>query len=259
MTHTPLSPFNRRGIRTGRQQGFTLIELMVGLAIGLLVVGVSLGALLTTHTSGTYSNETNNLNNQARQSLRIVANIVRTAGARELVDGGGQVYFDDGLTSLSPSQPNVIVTGTDGSGTLADSLTIATENRAGVIAGCSGIAVPSSTTTIRSILSVTGTTLMCEDNASGGARPMLDGVEDLQVKYLVRDAVLGTALVDGSAITAANWQNVIAIQLCLQVVGNDTSQTGVGNFTNCKSQSIANDGRVRLVLWNTFSIRNENL
>lgn len=66
------------------QRGMTLIELLVGIAIGLLVVAVAGVALMTSRgVTGTVS-DTSNINQQAAYAMRVIGLQVRQAGSLRL-------------------------------------------------------------------------------------------------------------------------------------------------------------------------------
>ena len=66
---------------TRMQRGVTLIELMVGVAIGLLVVAVAMSALMVSRgVSGTVSDESG-LQQQAAYAMRLMAKQMRQAGS----------------------------------------------------------------------------------------------------------------------------------------------------------------------------------
>lgn len=67
-----------------RQRGVTLIELMVGIAIGLLVVTVAIGALVASRSiTGTVS-EATLMQQQAAYAFRVIGQQIRQAGGMEL-------------------------------------------------------------------------------------------------------------------------------------------------------------------------------
>ena len=66
------------------QRGATLLELMVGITIGLLTVAVALGALMVSRgVSGTVS-EASQLQQQASYAFRVIGQQLRQAGSRQL-------------------------------------------------------------------------------------------------------------------------------------------------------------------------------
>ncbi|WP_422847350.1 prepilin-type N-terminal cleavage/methylation domain-containing protein [Acidovorax sp. M14] len=80
--YSALSTFAPRS--KARQHGVTLVELMVGIAIGLMVVAVALGALMASRgISGTVS-EATSLQQQASYAFRVIGQQIRQAGSLEL-------------------------------------------------------------------------------------------------------------------------------------------------------------------------------
>ena len=98
MKLTPVPPRTRAPKRNhlqhpSRQRGVTLIELMVGIAIGLLVVAVAMGAVMVSRgVSGTVS-DASGIQQQGSYVLRVIGQQLRQAGSLYLnpdpVGGGG--------------------------------------------------------------------------------------------------------------------------------------------------------------------------
>ena len=79
-THGTSIPTNRR-TSPPNQNGVTLIELMVGIAIGLLVIAVALGALMVSRgVSGTVS-DVSDIQQQAAYAMRVIGMQTRQAGS----------------------------------------------------------------------------------------------------------------------------------------------------------------------------------
>ncbi|MBS0291029.1 MAG: prepilin-type N-terminal cleavage/methylation domain-containing protein, partial [Proteobacteria bacterium] len=71
----------RSRFNTAGQRGVSLIELMVGVAIGLLVVAVAMGALMVSRgISGTVS-DASSIQQQAAYAMRVVGLQMRQAGS----------------------------------------------------------------------------------------------------------------------------------------------------------------------------------
>ena len=69
---------------TQAQGGFTLIELMVGITIGLLTIAVAMGALMVSRSvSGTVS-DTSGVQQQAAYAMRVIGMQLRQAGSIRL-------------------------------------------------------------------------------------------------------------------------------------------------------------------------------
>jgi prepilin peptidase dependent protein B len=63
-----------------KQQGFTLVELMVGLAVGLIVIGGSLAMFLSTLQSSNHTLKMSKLNQDLTAVMQLMVNEVRRAG-----------------------------------------------------------------------------------------------------------------------------------------------------------------------------------
>ena len=77
------------------QQGLTLVELMVGIAIGLLVVAVAMGALMVSRgISGTVS-DASGIQQQAAYAMRLIGQQLRQAGSMRLNLNPGTTVTED--------------------------------------------------------------------------------------------------------------------------------------------------------------------
>jgi prepilin-type N-terminal cleavage/methylation domain-containing protein len=77
-----------------KQQGLTLVELMVGLVVGLIVIGGSLAMFLSTLQSSNHTLKMSKLNQDLTAVMQLMVNEVRRAG-----------HTSDG--NLTPSLPLV--------------------------------------------------------------------------------------------------------------------------------------------------------
>ncbi|MBS0494784.1 MAG: PilW family protein [Proteobacteria bacterium] len=84
-----------RASRPAAQRGVTLLELMVGVAIGLLVVAVAMGALMVSRSvSGTVS-DASSIQQQAAYAMRLFGQQLRQAGSLRLNLNPGTVVTAD--------------------------------------------------------------------------------------------------------------------------------------------------------------------
>lgn len=95
--------------------------------------------------------------------------------------------------------------------------------------------------------------LYCDGNGkSGTGQPLVEGVERLRVKYWLAGAQ--TAL-DASAIAAAQWTNVVAVDLCVLVRG--APQVRRSRYVDCDGASVTGtDLRARQAFWRRVALRN---
>jgi type IV pilus assembly protein PilW len=95
--------------------------------------------------------------------------------------------------------------------------------------------------------------LYCDGNGkSGFSQPLVEGVERLRVRYWL--AAAQTA-VDASALTASQWANVVAVDLCVLVRG--APQGHRSRYVDCDGASVmGTDLRAREAFWRRVAIRN---
>lgn len=264
-----------------RQAGVTLIELLVGLAIGLMVIAVALGALLVSRgVSGTVS-DASQLQQQGAHALRVIGLQVRQAGSVRL-----NLAFTKAAGSASeplvvdPLDPVAFETDFNrATGTLATAtgqpLQVGYQNyteevsaggEQSLLADCLGerpsaTVIQSNFTLVRADGAETGE-LRCA-GADGVARAIIGNVADFQVRYLLQTIAAGGASVRrvSAADVGTNWPAVVAVEVCLEVVGEESIDTAGATYRNCSWQ--ANDAetamgrRMRMVFRNTFQLRTQ--
>jgi type IV pilus assembly protein PilW len=268
-----------------RQLGASILELMVGIAIGLLVVVAAIGSLVYTRVASTTMVDSTRLQQKADAAFRLINFQTLQAGSLEFTPTSdpATVVFSTDYTGYDPTvttlPTNIVsVHGVNGDGTTTrDVLRISYQDNSTATTPVTsrdclgqttalvnrGIIVQSQFTFVPTVGG--GGNLTCAGSASetGSSteipQSILDGVEDFQVTYGVR-----TVLPSGvenfrffTADTITDWTNIQAISICLQIRG-DTSgnpQPGAANIVGC-SGGVLNDGRLRRVYNRTFSLRN---
>lgn len=264
------------------QAGLTLIELLVGLAIGLMTIAVALGALLVSRSvSGTVSDATQ-LQQQGAHAMRVIGLQLRQAGSIRLnlafaqtgaaaptvIDPGEPVAFEavfdraaatlasDTTTPLQVGYQNYTEAVASGNGTAERSL----------LGDCLGntpsaTVVQSNFRLVRAQGAATGE-LQCA-GADGVAQTIIGNVADFQVNYLVQTLTATGA--DMRRVAAAgvggNWPSVVAVEVCLELVGQENIDTAGATFRNCSwtagQAETAMGNRMHLVLRNTFQLRTQ--
>lgn len=263
-----------RSVAKKHQRGATIMELMVGITIGLLVVLAALGSLVYTHVSSTTMVDATRLQQKADAAFRIINFQAIQAGAIELTSSPidpGTVTFSTGYTGFNPTTTTlpstsvVSVHGVNEDGVNKDILRISYQDN-GTVRDCLGQSTAAATANVRVDNEFTylaaSNELRCKGSAAGAtAQPILDGVEDFQVTYGVRTVT--PAGVESyqyfAADTVVDWTNIQAINVCLQLRGDTQGnpQPGMAAIVSCTPPTtIANDGRLRRVFNRTFSLRN---
>jgi type IV pilus assembly protein PilW len=234
----------------------TLIELMVGLTIGLIVAVAAVGSLVYTRVSSTTVGDSSRLYQDASTAFRIIGNQVRQGGARRIQEvGGSTVEFDPSYFGFGSATNTVVVDGTDAGGTATDTFRISRDIDPTIDArDCLGQqpAGPNITNTF----TVSGGELRCLGSAATPTtQAIAAGVEDMQVWYGVR-TVDNLQYLEASSVPS--WDQVQVLMVCLRMAGDSTSNPATAT-TGCNGEAIANDGRIRRVFLRIFNIRNIGL
>jgi type IV pilus assembly protein PilW len=255
------------------QRGASLIELMVGMTIGLMVVLAATSAIMVTRQGSTTVTENYRLTTAGNNAMRLIAFTIRQAGAVELDQAGGAgtpVLFGDlnrrGVNSFT------LVSGTEG-GANSDSLTVSYQHRGpNVTRDCLGNS-PSNLPDERidNIFAVNNIELQCTGRrgiantdiapaqaiVGDNTRPTGEiAVENFQVLYWVQTAAGLQRRVTATDVPAnGGWPAVDSVEICLQLRGI-RSDYPASNFTNCAGNSVANGGQLHQVFRSSFKLRN---
>lgn len=245
-----------------RQAGFSLVELMVGITVGLLVVVAAIGSLAYTQSTSTVVVDNAGLQQKADAIFRNIAYHVEQAGANNVEQSTGdpaKIIFSSGFTGFNPivtGSPGFYIHGAEGASNAPDTLRVSYQND-GNVSDCMGnrlnaVTVPTFDNQFR----VSNGNLMCLGADASVPEQAIDvGVEDFQVTYGVQISAGNYQYF--SADLVPNWTNVQAVSICLQLAGDTQGNPRVGPvFKGCRDQNVANDGRIRRLFRRTISIRN---
>lgn len=274
-----------------RQMGASIMELMVGVTIGLLVVLAALGSLVYTHVSSKTMVDATRLQQKADAAFRLISFQTLRAGALELNTNSssvdpGTVTLSTDFTGFNPTVTNLgpvvaSVHGFNGSGGTQDILRISYQDNGvirttgtaglGTARDCLGQSTADATRGIRVDNTFTylpaaggGGDLQCQGSAAGATlQPIVDGVEDFQVTYGVR-TVTAAGAENFQYLTADNvtdWSNIQTVNICLQLRGDTRGNprqgwTTANRIPVCGTVLDTNDGFLRRVYRRTFSLRN---
>lgn len=272
MTYPAKSSACQRGYGRQRQTGVTLLELLVGLTIGLLVVLAAIASIVFTRASARAVSDAAALEQRGSLLVMQIGQQLKQAGAINAVTsdpGSAKVVFDTSYKGvIEGSTSSVQISGADGASGGPDTFTIsyAAPTDGSIAKNCryqDPITYPLppavGSLQIVNVFDISGEQLRC---GTGGAQqqPIAEGVRDLQVFYLTRtgadaDIVRRTATELGGA--AADWASVDAVEICLHMVGDPVGAPDV-TLTNCSdtSQNFS-DGRVHRFIRQVFYLRNK--
>lgn len=274
------------------QQGVTLVELLVGIAIGLLVVAVATGALMVSRgVSGTVS-DASGIQQQAAYAMRVIGMQMRQAGS---------LYLNPNPTGIAAaaSEPTYMqavafetqATGaglpfnpaTDTISAASDTLTAGfrrykdqvhgSVDEQSLIRNCLGgpdNASPDMIVQSAFQFVAASNELRCNGNGAG-AQPIVQNVAEFQLRYLVQDnTVPGKATIkytNTAPTTTLEWSQVQAVEVCMVLFGNESIDMPAGsNYKTCADANQdmtaltgARAKRMHMRFRNVFQIRSQGL
>lgn len=253
------------------QAGLTLIELMIGLAVGLLVVAVATVSLLGSRSVTGAVSDISGIQQQAAYVMRTFGTQLRQAGSLYL-DLGLDADGDGEITSATAFQlrgsTDTAIAENNGSVTIRftgyEEPTFA--NAGPISRNCLGApgSIPAGTTTsIESIFTLNGTDLRCND------QPIAQNVATFEVRYLLQ----GTDQDDPTMLYTnregvADWNRVQGVEVCLVLFGTERIDLPEGaSYTGCDGSTAVNittlaaprTNRMHYVFRNVFQLRSQGL
>ncbi len=234
---TPHVPFPNRAALSirARHAGFTLIELMIALLIGLFLIGGLLVLVQAMKRTDTVQSGLSRLQENERLAMTLITNVVQTTG-----------YFPDPLNNAQSSEfpasgsfaVGQALYGT-GTGTL-DTISVryATSGTDGVL-DCSGNTQSAAATLTNEFNLDANGNLQCQLTVGGAAAKtitLVSGLTNIQIVYGVQtNSASGNnsidAYLDASQVNAGSyWPDVISVEVAL-TFKNPLYGTGNGQST----------------------------
>lgn len=273
------------------QKGFTLIELMVGISIGLLTIAVAMGALMVSRgVSGTVS-DTSGIQQQAAYAMRVIGLQLRQAGSLRLNLNPGSLVGQDlyiapvGFEATAPASGSAkgfdpttdTISGTNSPATLTlgyrrytePVFTNAVEQT--LARNCVGGPVGANADQrLESVFQLNGSDLQCVGNGAT-AQSIAQNVASFQVRYQLQDTISTPGsptvkTVDATGV-GTNWGRVQAVEVCLVLYGTEAIDMPTGsNYTDCSGTAVdmstltgARARRMHAVFRNVFQMRSQGL
>ena len=255
------------------QAGLTLIELMIGLAVGLLVVAVATVSLLGSRSVTGAVSDISGIQQQAAYVMRTFGTQLRQAGSLYLdlgldADGEGEITSATAFQLRGNSEQ--AITEAEGTGAITIQYTGYEEptfaNAGPISRNCLGApgSIPAGTTaSIESIFTLNGTDLRCND------QPIAQNVAAFEVRYLLQ----GTDQDDPTMLYTnregvADWNQVQGVEVFLVLFGTERIDLPEGaSYTGCDGSTAVNittlaaprTNRMHYVFRNVFQLRSQGL
>lgn len=268
-------------------RGVSLIELLVGIALGLVVVAVAMASLMTSRgITGTVT-EATAMQQQASYAFRVIGQQLRQAGSLELsltpsiVPGadpnsvmtpvafdppdpaGTRAQFDRGISTITGTGTTT-PTFTVGYQNYVESVTAADDPvTASLLRDCLGrnsvtSGVPDAAVLVSTFArNATTNELVCAGTGSETRRAIISNVTDMRVRYVVQSPLTTNLQYFANPASVGNWRNVYALEVCLELSGTETVATPGATYTNCNGTATPYGDRLRMVFRNVYQIRSQ--
>ncbi|MFN9728773.1 PilW family protein [Acidovorax sp.] len=256
--------------RPNTQHGVTLVELLVGITIGLFTIAVAMGALMVSRVVTGSVSDVSDLQQQASHAFRVIGSQLRQTGSIRLklsankLDSdtspplvGEPVAFEtdfsdgtntftlatDSLSGLdSPTASEYTLT--TGHRNFAELVYLRADTTAppgpeSVLRNCLGEGGTPALIQSQFVLNVATNELRCA--ANGQEQPIVRNVANFQVRYLMQTAA-GTGNPNLRYVNAATvgapgapgWAQVFAVEVCLVLYGTERLNLPAGStYTDC--------------------------
>jgi type IV pilus assembly protein PilW len=180
-----------------RSGGFTIVEVMVALAISaILILGV-INIFMASRTSYTMQSGVSRLQENARFALDVMSRSIGMAGLD--TDGNGVPVRGFNLAAtLDNNDENADFRFTQANGKASDSISVTYDSATDCLGQNSG-------GTATDTFYISGTSLMCLGNGSGTPQPIADGIENMQILYGEDTDADGIANRYVSAANVSDW------------------------------------------------------
>jgi type IV pilus assembly protein PilW len=244
---------------TSEQQGYTLPELLIGMALGLLVIAAATAAYGTSKQTWNAMAAADAVHANARVALRNIREHVHMAGASYLQASSDNKTNFSVEISLPEDAGQATLAGVNGT-KYVESLTLGHWHALDAI-DCQGN-TGSTHTSVRSDYKLnTNKELSCKDlNLTNSTyQALAEGVEDFQLRYA--EANPSTQTIQWkTANQVSDMAQVLAIEVCLRVASISTVHNTKPNtsYSGCQGEALPSDGRIRRTFKRVMALRNRD-
>ncbi len=286
-----------RVVSAALQTGFSLIELMVSLTIGMVLILFVSNLYLGSKSTTRIQDENARMQESGRSAMHLLGRSIKQAWFGKPVtmskDGLLTSFTGQGLAGCNghfTAMNNFADTSCSGTGP-SSSLHVSYQfdgvaNPAiGAGVDCNGQSAPPDATPgmvlianrffLQKPANEANLALYCLGNGGPVAQPIISNVENMVLTYGI-DTPSANGKKDKSADIFTNsandaltltpqsanfpaFKDVVSVGVCLQLVSNNEVTSEPQAYTNCDGAKVtANDRKLRLVLKNVFAIRNSS-
>jgi type IV pilus assembly protein PilW len=244
---------------TSQEGGYTLPELLIGMALSLLVIAAATSAYGTSKQTWNAMAAADAIHANARVTLRNIREQAHMAGGAYLKAASN----NDGTFAVDVSSNEDagqgVLAGLDGT-KYAESLTLG-HWHALDSTDCQGNTGSTHDSVRNDYKLNTNKELSCKDlNLTNSTyQALAEGVEDFQVRYAEAN-VSALTLQWKTANQVTDMTQVMAIEVCIRVtsVNTDHNTKPNVNLKGCQGEALPSDGRVRRTFKRVIALRNRD-
>ena len=250
-----------------KQQGHTLPELLIGMALGLLVIAAATSAYGTSKQTWNAMTAADAVHANARAALRNIREQAHMAGASYLQASSFKVSTNEIISTVTF---NVEISSSEDVGQAALAGVNGTKNIESLTLGhwraldaidCQGNTGSAHTSVRNDYKLNTNKELSCKDLnlTSSTYQALAEGVEDFQLRYA--EANPSTQTIQWkTASQVTDMTLVLAIEVCLRVASISTVHNTKPNpsHSGCQGETLPSDGRVRRTFKRVMALRNRD-
>ncbi|HEY3598607.1 MAG TPA: PilW family protein [Paraburkholderia sp.] len=258
--------------RSSRPSGHTLLELTIAVALGLVVTAGAVSLYRSQRMAFTRAHDAAQMHEAGMTALTLIGRQLQMAGfvPADAPPGAAPAALF-GCSGARPTGSDdhlaceTLASRSDGIAIRYVADTVSTwASATGQSTDCLGQGVAKAAADAQAVTVVnryfakaSGSTgepeLYCEGSGkSGSSQPLVEGVERLRLRYWPAGAPAG---LDAAAVAPAQWNSIVAVDLCVLVRGARDAQPG--RYVDCDGiSSIGADKRARQAFWRRVAIRN---
>jgi prepilin-type N-terminal cleavage/methylation domain len=238
-----------------RQRGFSLVEVMVAMVIGLLIMLTVGNVFLAGQRSSLDQSESARLQETGRFVLDTISRVVMNAGRAD-------VGPDNTLLTFAAVAPGVLaLDAANGAGTAPDTLIVRFSSANNGEADCLGAntnGLPAAPAVVTQTLALAGTNLRCTSSVGNATQPIANDVEDFQVTF-GQDTNADGSVDQYVAPTTANAPLTNVVRVCVLVRTATGVSPGGQQYVDCNGATVtagAADTRMRRAFTKVIGLRN---
>jgi len=242
-----------------KQHGFTLVEIMIAITIGLVMLAGILQINQANKESNRLQRNMGFVQENIRSAMELLARDIRMAG----------YYEDDNSANpiSAPIAPFVVATTWDDSNELnttgSDTITLNYESDQDCLGQTTPVVAAGPAAGNRFAINhyfIRDQRLMCRGNGNATAQPLVDGVESLQILYGENtndDPLSANRYVRAEQI--ADMGNVVSVRIGMRFISQETVRSAIdaNSYTLLDAAPFTpNDRLLRREITTTVSLRN---